>query len=152
DFPGFATTVLPVLDFVAGHTLQSTLWILLAAVGLVLLVACANVANLLLARGAVRQHELAVRRALGAGRGRLGRQLGVESLLLAAIGGVLGLLLAGWGTRALATVAASQIPRIDEIAVDGSVLAFTALVSLVAGLVFGLVPALRVSAIDASEA
>ncbi|HEY7396315.1 MAG TPA: ABC transporter permease [Gemmatimonadaceae bacterium] len=108
DFPGFGTTVLPMIDFVAGRRLQSALWVLLGAVGLVLLVACANVANLLLARGATRHHEFAVRLALGAGRGRLIRQLVAESLVLALIGGLVGLLLAVWGSRVLGLAAAAS--------------------------------------------
>ncbi|MEP6491532.1 MAG: ABC transporter permease [bacterium] len=151
DFPGFSANVEPMLDFIAGRNLQSALWVLLGAVGFVLLVACANVANLLLARGATRQQEFAVRRALGAGRGRLIRQLAVEGIVLALCGGALGLLIAAWGTRVLAAIAASQIPRIDEIAVDARVLAFAGVLSLVAGVIFGLAPAFRISATDASE-
>jgi predicted permease len=101
DFPGFGTSVVPMLDLFAGKSLQSTLWMLLGAVVLVLLVACANIANLLLARGATRQREFAVRRALGAGRSRLIRQLLAESTVLALIGGGGGLVIAAWGTRAL---------------------------------------------------
>ena len=151
DFPGFAPNVVPILDHVAGTNMQSALWLLLGAVGLVLLVACANVANLLLARGATRQQEFAIRRALGAARSRLVRQLVVESMLLATVGGVLGVVLAAFGTRALAVVAAGRIPRIDEISIDTRVLGFAALASLIAGIVFGVVPALRVSRTDASE-
>jgi putative ABC transport system permease protein len=152
DFPGFGTTVLPVLDSIAGSSLQSTLWLLLGAVGVLLLVACTNVANLLLARGAARQQEFAVRRALGAGRGRLVRQLTVESVLLALCGGVLGMAVATWGTRLIATVAATLVPRLDEITLDVRVLVFATALSLVSGLVFGIVPALRLSAIGANEA
>jgi predicted lysophospholipase L1 biosynthesis ABC-type transport system permease subunit len=151
DFPGFGTTVLPVLDYVAGRGLQSALWVLLGAVGLVLLVACANVANLLLARGATRRQEFAVRCALGASRGRLIRQLVAESMVLAVVGGLIGVLVAAWGTRALSVAAAAYVPRIDEISVDARVLLFAAGVSLVSGLAFGLAPAVRVSAMDASE-
>src|SRR5262245_19032887 len=151
DFPGFGTTVLPVLDSVAGSGLQSALWVLLGAVGLVLLVACANVANLLLARGATRRQEFAVRCALGASRGRLIRQLVAESMVLAAVGGLIGVLVATWGTRVLAVAAAANVPRIDEISVDARVLSFAVAVSLVAGLAFGLAPAVRVSAMDAGE-
>ncbi|HET7221328.1 MAG TPA: ABC transporter permease, partial [Vicinamibacterales bacterium] len=152
DFPGFATNVVPILDVIAGERLQSTLWMLLGAVGLVLLVACANVANLLLARGATRQREFAIRRAIGAGRARLVRQVLVESAVLASIGGALGTLLAAWGTRGLASVAAAYVPRIDEVALDARVLAFALAASLAAGLMFGLVPALRMSATDAGDA
>ncbi len=152
DFPGFGTTVLPVLDSIAGTSLQATLWLLLGAVGLVLLVACTNVANLLLARGATRQQEFAVRRALGAGRARLVRQLTAESVLLALAGGAVGVALAVWGTRLLAGAAAAYVPRLDEITLDARVLLFATALSLVSGLVFGIVPALRLSGIGASEA
>ena len=152
DFPGFGTTVLPVLDSIAGQSLQSTLWIMLGAVALVLLVACVNVANLLLARGAARQQEFAIRRALGGGRARLVRQLVVESMLLALLGGVAGTLLAGWGTRVLGRAASAYVPRISEITIDWRVLVFALAVSLAAGLVFGLVPALRLSGADAALA
>jgi predicted permease len=124
DFPGFGTNVVPMLDSVAGKSLQSALWLLLGSVGLVLLVACANVANLLLARGTTRQHEFALRRALGAGRARISRQLIVESLVLATFGGALGVLLALLGTRLLSKAAAAQLPRADEISIDLRVLIF----------------------------
>jgi len=152
DFPGFAANVVPVLDSVAGSGLQSALWVLLGAVGLVLLIACANIANLLLARGAARQREFAIRRALGAARARLVRQLVAESIVLAALGGAAGLTIAVWGTGALAATIAQRVPRIDEISVDARVLLFATAVSLAAGLVFGLVPAVRVSAADPGEA
>jgi putative ABC transport system permease protein len=151
DFPGFETNVVPMLDSVAGKNLQSALWLLLGSVFLVLLVACANVANLLLARGAGRQHEFALRGALGAGRARLARQLVVESLVLASLGGAIGIMVAALGTRLLGVAAAAQVPRIDEVTVDGRVLAFAALLSLVAGVVFGVAPAARVWATDVSE-
>lgn len=152
DFPGFGTTVLPVLDSIAGRSLQSTLWMMLGAVTLVLLVACVNVANLLLARGATRQQEFAVRRALGGGRGRLVRQLVTESMLLALLGGIAGTLLATWGTRVLGVAAAAYVPRINEITIDARVLVFALVASFAAGLAFGLAPALRLSAADAAEA
>jgi putative ABC transport system permease protein len=152
DFPGFKANVVPMLDYVTGTNIQSSLWVLLGAVGLVLLVACANVANLLLARGAARQQEFAIRRALGASRIRLVRQLVVESMVLAIAGGVCGVLLAIAGTRALASVAIDRIPRIDEITIDTRVLVFAAMTSLIAGMVFGVVPAFRVSLVRASEA
>ena len=151
DFPGFGTTVIPVLHSITGQNLQQALWILLGAVSLVLFVACVNVANLLLARGAARQREFAVRRALGAGRIRIVRQLVTESMLLSMIGGALGLLVAVWGTRILGVAAAGFVPRINEIAIDWRVLAFAAVASLVAGLTFGLAPALRLSRADATE-
>ena len=151
DFAGYAATVLPVLESIAGAGLQSTLWIMLGAVSLVLLVACLNVANLLLARGASRQQEFAVRRALGGGRTRLARQLVTESLMLALVGGGLGILLAKWGVSILGVVAAGYVPRLSEIAVDGRVLLFALGASILAGLVFGLAPALRLSGTDAAE-
>jgi predicted permease len=151
DFPGFGTNAVPVLDFVAGPGLQSALWVLLGAVALVLLVACVNIANLLLARGATRQREFAVRRALGAGRGRLVRQLIAESVILAMTGGAIGVVLATWGTRILAATTAARVPRSDEIATDGHVLLFAAVVSICAGLMFGLMPAFRVASVDPGE-
>jgi predicted permease len=145
EFAGFATSVIPILDSVAGRNLQITLWLLLGAVALVLLVACVNVANLLLARGASRQREFAIRRALGAERGRLIRQLATESMVLAVAGGALGILAAIAGTRLLAAIGVSQLPRMDELSIDGRVLFFSAAASIAAGLIFGMVPAFRVS-------
>ncbi|HZD51948.1 MAG TPA: ABC transporter permease [Woeseiaceae bacterium] len=152
DFPGFGTTIMPALDFITGQKLQSALWILFGAVSLVLLVACVNVANLLLARGAARQQEFALRRALGAGRIRVARQLVIESLLLSLAGGTVGTLTAAWGTKALATAASGFVPRIDGVTTDWRVLGFALLASVVAGLAFGLAPALRLSSRDAGEA
>ncbi|HZI42348.1 MAG TPA: ABC transporter permease, partial [Gemmatimonadaceae bacterium] len=151
DFPGFGTTVLPVLDAIAGTGLQSALWLLFGATAVVLLVACVNVANLLLARGSSRQQEFAVRRALGGGRGRLLRQLAAENVVLAGAGALPAIAMATWGTRVLSTAASRYVPRIDEISVDGRVLIFAFAASLVAALLFGIVPALRLSAVDPNE-
>jgi predicted permease len=131
------------------------LWMLIGAVGLVLLIACANVANLLLARGSARQREMAVRAALGAGRQRLVRQLVTENLLLTAAGSALGLLGAVWGIDLLLRLGPTGLPRAEEVRLDGTVLVFTLVLSTVTGLVMGAVPALagsRVSFHDALRA
>lgn len=119
------------------------LWVVMATVGLVLFIACANVANLLLVRGESRQRELAVRTALGAGWGRLARLLLAESVLLGIAGGLLGLGVAYGATGALVAFGPSQLPRLSEITIDGRVLAFTFLISVAAGFLFGLLPVIK---------
>jgi hypothetical protein len=115
---------------------------LVVTVGFLLLIACSNVANLLLARAETRQKEIAIRTALGASRGRIVRQLLTESLLLAVAGGVFGLLLSMWGVEALTKSLPSDLPRVKEIGIDRVVLGFTGALSLLTGLIFGVLPAL----------
>jgi ABC-type antimicrobial peptide transport system permease subunit len=128
--------------------IRPAMLVLMTAVGLVLLIACANVANLLLARGVSRGRELAVRAALGAGRGRLTRQLLTESLAIGVTGGALGVLLAWALTRAVPAWAPAGFPRLEDVRLDLRVLGFAVLVSLVAGALAGLLPALRGSRTD----
>jgi putative ABC transport system permease protein len=135
-------TVTPLPDQLLGKT-RPYLLTLLGAVGFVLLIACVNVANLLLARGEARRKELAIRTALGASRGRLARQVLTESTLYAMVGGALGVALAWWGQQLLRAAAPASIPRLDEVSINGSVLAFALVVTTVTGVLFGLIPALR---------
>lgn len=148
---GYGMTVTSYLEEIVGGVRLSLL-LLSAAVGLVLVIACANISNLLLARTTTRGREIAIRAALGAGRGALVRQFLTESLALAVCGGALGLLLTAWCTKAVAALDLPQIPRLDEVAVDGRVLAYTLLLSLLTGIAFSLMPALQISRTDVRSA
>ena len=148
---GHGVKIVGLADIVVGDIGQA-LFVLLGAVGFVLLIACANLANLMLARIGGREREIAVRTALGASRLRIVRQFLTESLLLAVAGGGIGLLLASWAVRWFVSLSPNTIPRVDEISVDPRVAGFTLLVSVATGVLFGLVPALQVSRTDLTDA
>jgi putative ABC transport system permease protein len=147
---GWGGTVIPLHELIVGDV-RTSLLMLLGAVGLVLLIACANTGNLILARSLGRRKEIAIRAALGAGRGRMFRHLLAESLVLAIVGGAAGVLLAHLALRAGTSLLAQQIPRAEDASVDGRVLLFAAVASMLTGLLAGAVPALRAGRTDLNE-
>jgi predicted permease len=149
--PTFTISVVPLQEQVVGNVKRAVL-VLLGSVALVLLIACANVANLLLSRATGRQKEIAIRTALGAGGSRLVRQLLTESVVLGMTGGIAGIAIAVAGLYVVRTINPGNIPRLEAITLDGSVLAFTFAISLLTGLVFGLAPALRAVNVDLNSA
>jgi putative ABC transport system permease protein len=155
DYPqtneGWRVWLTPLFNQVVGQT-RTPLLVLLGAVGFLLLIACSNVASLLLARAAARRREIAVRAAIGAGRARIIRQLLTESLLLATLGGSLGLLLGYWGLDVLLSFVPPTVPRLQDISLDTHVLLFTALISILTGALFGLVPTWQASKVNLAEA
>ena len=146
---GMISAAMPLQDAIVGR-IANALWILLASAGLVLLVACANVANLFLVRSESRQREVAVRRALGAGSRRIARYFFAESALLGALGGGLGLMLAWVGVQLLVAFGPASLPRLNEVRIDGVVLAFSLTLSLVAAAAFGTIPLLRIAPLAAT--
>ncbi len=147
---GSGVAILPLQQDVV-HNVRPFLLVLLAAVAFVLLIACANVANLFLARSTGRTREFAIRAALGASQGRVVRQLLTESLLLSLAGGALGLIVAAWGTHAALGVLPGALPRANEVHLDARVLLFTLAISILAGILFGMAPALKTSRVDLHE-
>ncbi len=148
---GLRLDVIPLRDAIVGNA-QRPLYLLMGAVGLVLLIACANIGNLLLARATGRRREIAVRQALGAGRGRIARQMLTESVMLALLGGAAGVVMGRWLLSVLIGSDTIGLPRMEEIGLDGRVLIFTLVISVLAGIAFGMVPAMRLSSARATDA
>lgn len=151
DLVGSQVVVVPLLEQTLGRSLRPALLSLWASVACVLLIACANLANLLLARGAGRQKEVAVRLAVGASRWRVTRQLLTESVILGLAGGAIGVMWASWGLHLFIAIAANHIPRLQEVTMDSASLVFTLAVSLMTGLLFGFAPAWKISRPDLNE-
>lgn len=149
---GLGVNLVPIQLQYTGSNVRLALWMLFGAVVLVLLIACTNVANLMLTRGIAREREMAIRMALGAGHLRLIRQLLTESALLVLLAGVVGLLIANWGIWAILSYSPANLPRLESVAIDARVLAFTTIVSLLTGLLFGLAPAVKISETQAGAA
>ena len=149
---GSEVAVVPLLDQALGRNLRTALMVLWSVVAGVLLIACANVANLMLARAAIRQKEIALRLAMGARRWHVIRQLLAESILLAVIGGVIGVLLGWWGLQLFVAASPGNIPRLNEVTLDGTALGFTLGISVLTGVLFGLAPAWQFSRPDLNEA
>ncbi len=149
---GSQVVIVPLLEQIVGRNLQTALWVLWGVIAAVLLIACANVANLTLARATVRQKEIVIRLALGAGRWRVVRQLLAENFLLALAGGVVGWLLAWWGLELLIATSSAQVPRLQTVRLDWRALVFTLLASLLTSLLCGLAPALQTTRPDLNQA
>src|SRR5579875_654188 len=147
---GAGMSLVPLKEDIVGRV-RPLLVVLLAAVGFLLLIACANIANLLLARSMGRSREFAIRAALGAGQGRIVRQLITENVLLAGLGGITGLLFASGAMRTLLHTLPGTLPRVEDVSVDGRVLLFTTILTLLSAIIFGLAPALRASRVDLQE-
>ena len=147
---GNGIRIRPLMEIFVGD-IRRPLWVIFTAVGFVLLIACANIANLLLARATGRRKEMAIRSAMGAGRWRIARQLLTESVLLSIVGGIIGLVLARFGIDFILKISPTAIPRSREIGLDWTVLAFTFALAFVTGILFGLVPALQAGEVDVNE-